>query len=305
MIVIASLHTAHEIIMRVPGWRPGDVSRAEATVVTAGGKPLNVARFAGRMGADVRLLAAADAVLAERMAHDASLRRMGMTIVTTVRHSRTDIALVDADGAATVVNGEPSTLERFEADRVVATLRRWLGLGDRFVLAGSLPGPAPVELLVRVIALARRATAELIVDASGPILAAALDAHPTIVKVTADELAAARGGDPARAWEGGRELAPEPENLIVTGGSRGLRAWLADGSAVEVRPPLVHAVNTLGAGDAVTAGIALTLDTGGSLQDGLVLGTAMAAARLNRLEPDLDPERARALQGEVSLLPLA
>lgn len=302
MIVIPSLHTAHEIIMRVPEWRPGDVSRAQATIVTAGGKPLNIARFAARMGREVRFTAAADSMLAELMARDPSLPRTGMTIVTTRAPSRTDVTIVDADGRTTVINGEPSTLDRPEEDRLVARLRRLLGAGDHLVIAGTLPGPAPIRLLERLIDAARRAAAELIVDVSGPLLAAALDARPSIVKVTAGELAAARGGDAARAWQAGRELAPEPGSLVVTDGPRGLRVWLSDGSALEARPPAVRAVTTLGAGDALTAGVAVALDAGGSLGDGLVLGTAMAAARIERLEPDFDPTRARELLQEVRLI---
>jgi fructose-1-phosphate kinase PfkB-like protein len=63
-------------------------------------------------------------------------------------------------------------------------------------------------------------------------------------------------------------------------------------------------VSTLGAGDAVTAGLAVQVAAGASPLQGLLLGTAMAAASLRNLDVRLDPDEVRALLAGVAVEPL-
>ena len=91
----------------------------------------------------------------------------------------------------------------------------------------------------------------------------------------------------------------------ITDGAAGLRAWLPDGRGVRVLPPPELAVvATLGAGDAVTAGLAIALAGGNEPIDGFVLGTAMAASTLDHLDASVDRVAVDRLRKDVRVIPL-
>jgi fructose-1-phosphate kinase PfkB-like protein len=295
MIVVTSLATSRDVIVEVPDWAPGSVRRATRTEVTPGGKPLNVARDCALMGIPVRLVLLADAEVASEVSRCLSPLIEGQ-IVTSTTPSRTDVCLTDGSGTMTVVNGPIRSPADEELSVALSLLEDATGAGDVVVLAGRQPTGACSSIL----SLVRRRNARVIVDTSGTDLDTCLAAAPSVAKTTATELAEIRPGrSKAAVWANARVLAPGPTEVVVSDGERGLRAWLADGSRVEVRPPRVHAVNGFGAGDALTAGIAAALAADRPLLDGLVQGTAWAAACVERLGVDFDAGRARALEADV------
>lgn len=312
MIVIPALHPAREIGTVVASLRPGHVQRSSTTIESVGGKAINVARFASLMGGQIQLLVLADAGLRGWLERDEVIG--GQSFVTVVESSvpsRIDVAIVEP-GRVTVVNGaaaDPGPAAAALVDATLATLRP----DDILVLAGSLP--AGMEgTLGRLIAGARARQARTVVDASGPWLAEALLAQPDAIKINREEAEAvlADASEPATEfpqdrdapWAAVRAIAarglPDGGGLVaVSDGAAGLRA-LIGGEAWQVTPPAdVSVVNALGAGDAVTAGLALAFDGGASGLDGLVLGTAMAAARLGHLECRLDPADVAGLRRRV------
>ena len=294
MIVIPSLNTSRDVIVLASGWRRGAVQRAERALVRPGGKPLNVARFLGVMGVPCRLVVLADALLAdETMAmHPAAV---AAARILSESPSRTDVAIVDDRGGLTVFNAPTPALDPAELDAALAAVAAALSLGDLLVIAGSQP-PGAVARLVQV---ARGASARLVVDASGTDLVEGLTASPELVKLTAEELAAARVGDAGTlsgsdevveaVWRDGRGFVPQARNVVVTRGARGLRAWLADGAFVEVPAVKTRVVNPLGAGDAVTAALVAALSRGTELREGLRDAARWAAGVVGELGLDLDP----------------
>ncbi|MDQ3129116.1 MAG: PfkB family carbohydrate kinase [Chloroflexota bacterium] len=302
MIVIPALHPAREIVTVVPSLRPGQVQRSSTTIESVGGKAINVARFASLMGGHVRLLVLADADLRGWIERDSVIGGQSFaTVVESAVASRIDVAIVEP-GRVTVINGagaDPGPAAAALVDLTLATLRP----DDVLVLAGSLPDRME-GTLGRLISGARAKQARTVVDASGPWLTEALLAHPDAIKINREEAEAvlAAADDPATEflqdheapWAAVRAIAarglPDGGGLVaVSDGADGLRA-LIGGEAWRVTPPAdLSVVNPLGAGDAVTAGLALAFAGGASGLDGLVLGTAMAAARLGHLDSRLDP----------------
>ncbi len=264
--------------------------RAERQFVLPGGKPLNVARFLGAMGIPCRLVVLADAVLAAEV--DAILPpRVSADLLVTVAQSRTDVAIVDGRAGLTVLNGPPSPIESAELDAAMEAVTAALAVRDVLVVAGSQPPGA----VARLIEVARRSAARLLVDMSGADLLEGLAGRPELVKVNAVELAAARG-DVEQAWREAPRLIPEAGAVVVTRGGRGLRAWLPGGDVVRVPALGAPVVNPFGAGDAVTAALAAALFDGDVTVDTLLDGAAWAAAVVGEFGLDLDPARAATLR---------
>jgi tagatose 6-phosphate kinase len=297
MIVIPSLATSRDVIVEATAWAPGAVLRASRGVATPGGKPLNIARDCARMGIPVRLVVLADRLLSEEVEQERSTA-VDLSLIVSTIPSRTDICLTNGEGTSTVVNGAVQALAAGELAAAMELLESVISPGDVLVLAGRQPPGATSS----IVSLARRKGARLVVDTSGSDLNASLAEAPEIVKVTADELAEMEVGQHSQnIWRNGRVLIPQPVELAVSDGANGVRGWLSDGQIVEVRPPTVEIVNPFGAGDALTAGIASAAAEDRSLLDGLVRGTAWAAACVERLGVDFDADRAGSLVPQVSV----
>lgn len=300
MIVVFSPTTAHELIVDVPRLVPGEVHRARRAVARIGGKGVNVGGFCARMGIGVRLVAIADEAGALELAHEPDLALATVQVVASGVRARTDVICVEASGRATVLNGAAPGPALAVIETAVGQLLDGLRPDDLLVLTGSLPPSAPVDLYARLIGAARDRGARSVLDASGAWLAAALPAAADVVKVSNAELAGARDVSLAAAWSHGRAAAPEPASLIVTAGRRGARLWAAEGCWTLAAARQV-AVNPIGAGDAVTAGLCAGLANGSSITDALADGVAWGAAKVREFDLALDPGLARALRAGVSV----
>jgi len=306
LIVVPALHPAHDVIVRVDDIAPGVSQRVASDAVFAGvgGKAVNVALAIASMRMPVRLVVCGDeSLLAGLRRHGARLPELELLAFPSPVPTRTDIALVDASGRLSVINTTGLDPGASVVDQVSAAALDGVEAGDIVVLAGSTPdGTATAHATIARAATSRGA--HVVVDASGNALSFLLDTRPKVVKISADEAAevAAGGGvlDPRRL----PALDAVPV-LGITDGAAGLRAWLEDGRAVRVLPPPdVRVVATLGAGDAVTAGVAIALARGDDPLEGFVLGTAMAASTLDHLDPSVVPGAVDQLRSVVRVIPL-
>ncbi|HET9085222.1 MAG TPA: PfkB family carbohydrate kinase [Candidatus Limnocylindrales bacterium] len=307
MIVIPALHPAHDVIVRVDGLEPGRVQRVGvgAMATGAGGKAVNVALAIAAMEVPVRLVACGDAAIHDGLlAHAARHPHLELIAIPSPVATRTDIAIVDGGGRLTVINGTAADPGPDVIDAVVDRTLDGLAERDVVVLSGSTPdrtGAAHAEIAVA----AQDRGGRVVVDASGPALHALLETQPAAVKISADEAdELMRSGDTALDRGRPPTLAAVPI-VGITDGAGGLRAWLPDGRAVRVTPPPnLPVVATLGAGDAVTAGLAIAMANGDDPLDGFILGTALAASTLDHLGPSVDRVAADRLRAGVHVSPL-
>ncbi len=266
-----------------------------------GGKGVNVARFCGRMGVAVRLVAIADQTGATALSREPDLALAtvaGGAIGCPRPHG---CHLRGGHGRATVLNGSAPGPGPAIIEAATGQLLAGLGVGDLLVLTGSLPAGSSPESYARLVRGARERGARTVLDASGDWLRSALPAAPDVVKVSAVELADACDVTPSTAWSDGRAVAPQPGALIVTAGRRGARLW-SDEDCWTVAAVGQLPVNPVGAGDALMAGLCGHLATGGTLVDAVAEGVAWAAAKVHDFELSFDTELARSLRPGVSVV---
>ncbi|WP_028058254.1 1-phosphofructokinase family hexose kinase [Candidatus Solirubrobacter pratensis] len=273
----------------IPALRPGEVLRLADVVVTPGGKGLNVARAALALGVPAVLVAFLPGYTGRAAA--AMIAEEGVTLqgVPTAGELRSTSVILEPGGRATVLNEPGPRLE----------LERWVALegviddalADHVVLvcSGSLPPGAPEDGYARLTARARDAGRRAVVDANGPVLGAALHAHPHVVTPNlaeaegllhgrADESVEASPDARERSLAAARELVHRgAEAAIVTSAAAGAAvAWNRDAEWLDA--PRAHAINPIGAGDVLTSGLAAALERGASVLDAAREGVAAAAA---------------------------
>ena len=293
-IVTVSLNAAIDQTASIPGFAPGEVNRVDWEQTDAGGKGVNVASSLADFGHTVAvtgLLGAGNTELFARLFAEKGLidrfvrvpgrTRVNVKIVDDVRHQVTDINFPG------VAAGQD------DLDSVIAVIEELAGQNaEWFVLSGSLPAGLPPTTYRDITALLKARGRKVVLDTSGAALVHAIEAGPDVVKPNIDELTELVGrpldGEPA-VVEAARDLRRRGIDLVaVSMGARG--AVFVDGeSAVHAAPPQVAVKSTVGAGDAMVAGIVHAASQKLALTECAGLATAFSAGAVGEIGPRLPP----------------
>jgi len=282
--VVGSLNV--DISVRVPRFvRPGETLRATGLALGAGGKGVNQAIAAARLGGRVHLVGR---VGADEFANVplASLRAAGVDVthVGVLAGERTGTALITVDEAT----GQNQIAVYAGANRAVtvAHVRDAItAFRASSVLLVQLE--LPPETVDAALALARTHHARTILD---PAPARELsDATLALVDVLtpneseAEALTGIRICDAESAAHAGARLqARTGGDVIVTLGEQGC-VWVHATGFEHVPAPRVRALDTTGAGDAFNGGLAVALARGeplsSALREAVRAGTAATLRR--------------------------
>lgn len=150
-------------------------------------------------------------------------------------------------------------------------------------LGGSIPAGVDPSLYAQLVAIAKQYRVPTIVDATGTAMTLALAAQPDWIKPNREELEAFAGCEVHSlrdAFHAAQILrARHGVNVLASLGADGLLVVMDDASLYA--PAMdVPVVNPAGAGDALVAGLAAAIARGESVEAGVRLGVACAAATL-------------------------
>lgn len=293
-ITTVTLNPAIDQTVTLDTLRRGHVHRASSVRFNAGGKGVNVASCLADWGLRVAATgllgaenaASFEALMRAKAIEDAFVRVEGAT--------RTNIKLVDREETTDVnlpgFTAQPSALTAADAETVALAARC-----DVLVLAGSLPPGAPVDHYATLLAALAAAGKPVILDASGPALAKALaqPMRPFAIKPNVAELAELTGepctglADVVRI---ARRLQMSGIALVVVSMGANGALFCSDQGLVRARLPAVAGGSSVGAGDAMVAGLTAALAEGADLERIARLASAFAVGKLGLAGPNL-PDR--------------
>src|SRR3954451_10948053 len=181
-LVCVAVNASIDKIAAVDRLVPGEIHRPELLSAVAGGKPINVARAASRLGLAVVVVPVVAGNMGSWLEASLASERISARPVRVPGETRTCLSILDrstgaltelyeagpalgADGWSAIEAAVASELETDAETTVV-------------VLSGSLPPGAPVDGYARVVRLAAKAGARSAVDADGELLARAVQAGP-------------------------------------------------------------------------------------------------------------------------------
>jgi 1-phosphofructokinase family hexose kinase len=291
----------------------GEIHRPRAVVAVPGGKGLNAARAAARLGGRVTAVG----IVAGRTGDwiDEQLAQLGIDrrFARSGGETRTCVSIVDhATGAMTEIYERGDAVEPAAWEELERIIADELERGDvaAVALSGSLPPGMPQDGFARIVRLARRPGAAggsvpVLVDTYGPALAAVLAEGPALVKINAGEAGEASGVEvvdaDSAAAAADRLLGSGAASVVITIGLAGAVVAAATDRAHLV-PPDIRGEYPVGSGDAFLGGLAVGLGRGEAIVDAARLGLAASVA--NALLPgagELDPAAIAGILGGISV----
>jgi 1-phosphofructokinase family hexose kinase len=301
-VICCGLSPCIQRILEFRQLEKGGVNRAARVTVSLGGKGANTARMVKQLGGVPLLVGfsgGAQGQLFERMLRDEGVDFRHVEVAGETRICQT---LVEEDYPETtelVEEMPPITIDEWNRMRELFTACDLSGAV--VTVSGRLPAGAPVDAYAQLCRMVRERGGRVVLDTVGEPLKSALKEEPVVVKMNDEELYQTTGADEVTA--GCRALLNGGARaVLITRGSRS--AFFADGRQLfEILPPEIKAVNPVGSGDAVTAGMAAAMNRGADLTEAVIDGMACGAANaLNVLSGYLVPDDVKRLKPEVRVL---
>jgi 1-phosphofructokinase family hexose kinase len=310
MIYTVTLNPTIDRTIHFPQVVVGALNRATRSVTDLSGKGVNVSVALSRFGLESVLAGFVAGVYGRVLVE--GLRAQGYTcafLELAKGETRSNITVIDASTGVTTKLNEPGPT--VTADALEAFERRLVGrvvAGDLCILSGSLPPGAPEDTYARLARALPIRGVEVVLDSSGPALAAGCGARPALLQPNAVEAAELLGSLPEEdeALPGVlrrlRDLGPQ--RVLLSLDRRG--AAYCDGAVWIGHAPAIREVSGVGAGDALLAGALWArlqgLPADQVLRWGVAAGTAAAMGQGSAM-PTLD--RVRDVYALVRVVPLA
>jgi len=203
--------------------------------------------------------------------------------VPVEREIRTNLTITDRHGLTVNLNEPGPSLSKGEWTRVERAVRESLERASWLLVCGSVPPGVPASLYGSLIAMARQKKVKTLLHADGEALRHGIEAKPTVVTPNQHEAERLLGRTlltRSQYLEAAAHIrAMGAESVVLSLGSRGAVAAFADG-LMEAIPPRVEALCPIGAGDALSAAFAWSMERkpnpAEALRWGVAAGTASA-----------------------------
>ena len=280
-----TLNPAIDRTVSISNFKAGAVNRVESVRSNPGGKGVNVASaladhghgvavtgFLGRSNAGAFEELFTKKKISDHFVRIAGQTRIGIKITDPVKVETTDI---NFPGPA------PTQEEVAMARAQIAALE-----AEWFVVAGSVPPGVDTGIYRDIITDLRRRGRKILLDTSGDPFPLALAAQPTAIKPNIHEFEAYIGRSLPNENEmiaAARELIGSGVELVVVSMGKEGACFVTARESFVARPPDIEVQSTVGAGDAMVAGILSAQLQKLPLRECARLATAFSIDRLTRL----------------------
>lgn len=288
-IITVTLNPAIDQTIVVDHLKAGEVHRAQSVHYTAGGKGIMVASYLADWHDEpiivTGLLGTDNAVLFKSAFQQKNILDKFVQVSGV---NRTNIKIVDQYETTDInLPGISSTESAFQ--ELLQCLNKPY---DIAILSGSLPLNCDNDAYIHILETLLPHKTKVILDASGEALRTTLNAtiKPYCIKPNIDELAEYLGrplGSTSEIITEARKLLNSGIQLIVISmGSEGA-LFIDQHIVLKASLKASKVLTTVGAGDAMVAGIATALMDKASLERIARLSTAFSVAQLGSIGPDL------------------
>jgi 1-phosphofructokinase len=306
MIITVTLNPAVDKTVEIGDFEVGTVNRVTAVRLDAGGKGINVSKTVLSLGGKSLAVGILGGTAGSFIKDSLNSWGIDNDFHFIQGETRTNLKVVDSKRKTNTDINEPgpqiscedmASLER----KFVSHLRE----NAVVVFSGSVPANVEKDIYGRWIAAAKKAGAKTILDADGELLRQGIEAGPYLIKPNIHELERLYGteiGNIREAERLSRSLMKQygMEMAAVSLGEQGA-LFINREYSVHAHGIPVKVKSTVGAGDAMVAALAYSIDRGFSFEKSIKL--AVASGTANVMTSGTQPaayETIAALENQVS-----
>lgn len=284
MIITVTMNPALDKTLVLNEFHPGMVNRVKSLRRDAGGKGLLVSKTIDALDGDSVALGIVGGSIGHFIRSQLNDIGIEHDFVEVDAETRTNLKIVDnASQTYTEINEPGAPVHKMTIEEVMFTLEGRVEKDDLVIFAGSLPEGAGPETYHDMIAYCHERGARCYLDCEGAALAAGIQAKPEMIKPNKYELSALCGCDPeddiACLEEAKRLVREGVESVLLSLGSYGA-IYLSEHFCLRAQGLKVPVIGRSGAGDAMTAAMALGEQRGLSPEDRLRFAVAAASAKI-------------------------
>lgn len=306
MILTITLNPSVDVSYQLDDLQIDTVNRVNDPSKTAGGKGLNVARVAKQLNADVATTGFLGGSLGSFIRSEITSLGIQDAFVAIAGETRNCIAIIHEGKQTEILESGPN-IEEDEARLFLEQCSDPIKQASIISISGSLPKGLPADFYSELIAIAKRHGTRVILDVNGPLIASTLKSGsaPFLIAPNEQEINDLLGQgitsdqDIKQAFE--MDLFASIPWVVVTQGEQGAMIK-TPANVYKVHVPAIDAVNPVGSGDAVVAGLATGFDREMAEVD--LIAFAMSMGVLNALEEQtgsIDARKVREIQQQVNV----
>lgn len=285
MITTVTLNAALDKTYWLSSFQTGQVNRVRRQIIEPGGKGVNVAKVLASLGAAVNVTGFVGGSNGQELIRYLRPFHVNQNWVEVEGNTRVCLNIIDEEHRQeTEILEKGPSISPDDWNRFVDKFRLLVTESDLVLLSGSLPAGVEDDRYAELIAICKAAGIKAGIDTGASALKKSLAAKPAIVKPNIHELQELCGKELAALDDIIAEAVAiyqsGIEYVIVSLGKDGAVCVSAEG-IFKAELPRIQAVNSVGSGDAVFAGIGLALERAGGSREALING--MAAGMANAL----------------------
>jgi 1-phosphofructokinase len=257
VIITMTLNPSVDRTVEVDAVVHGAVVRANSVRVDPGGKGINVSRALAANLYKTRAVLPKGGPEGDHLIALLAAEGIDTVEVPIAAPIRSNIAVVEPDGTTTKFNEPGASFTDAELQSLVDALLTSSAGAEWAVISGSVPPATPDGFCGDLVRMVRNVGTATAVDTSGPALASAVEARPTLVKPNREELTELSG----RRIETVGDAVACAEQLLEQGVGGVLVSLGRDGAVLVTPAGSWHAEaivaqprSSVGAGDALLAG---------------------------------------------------
>lgn len=265
MVYTVTFNPALDYVVRVDGFRVGEVNRTSREEIQLGGKGINVSAVLSHLGVDNVALGFLAGFTGQALEEE--LRREGIrTDFIWLDQGLTRINVKIKADQESEINGQGPNIDAAALDQLFRKLDK-LEQDDVLIVSGSVPSTLPGDIYEQILARLEGRGIHFVVDATRDLLCNVLPYHPFLIKPNNIELGEIFG----RTLNTDEEIRDCAVQLQQRGARNVLVSMAGDGSLLvdetggchRLGVPKGQVRNSVGAGDSMVAGfVAGWLKTG-------------------------------------------
>lgn len=269
-------------MITIDGFEYGGLNRVQASRYDAGGKGLNVAVAVSALGQEAECVGFMYKDSARLF--ETRLLKSGTAydFIWCDGSARTNLKVFDrARGVVTEFNESGRPVSALDLERMTELIVHRAGRARCLVLSGSMPPGCPEDYYAQLLRAVEGKGCRCVLDADGAALRAGIEARPWMIKPNRAELENLAGRplkDVASVRDAAREIVARGVRVVaVSLGAEGALI-VGENEAYRAAALKVPVRSTVGAGDAMVAGLSVGFAADATLRDAFCMGVAAASA---------------------------